>query len=95
MKYYSEKLNSLYETAEECAKAEEAHDKAIAEAEAKKNALASKRAERAKEVENAYANAVNAKKAYNQILQEFLKDYGSFHATFKDVDPFLNFDLWF
>lgn len=95
MKFYSEKLNRLFDSSDECAKAEEAHDKAIAEAEAKKKALADDRASRAKEVEDLYKAAVDAKKAYDERLQAFLKDYGSFHATFKNVDPFFSIFDWF
>ena len=95
MKFYSEQLNKLYDSQEECAKAEEAHTKAIADAETKKKALAEERTSRAKEVEDAYKAAVEAKKAYDTKLREFLKDYGSFHCTFKDVDPFFSLWDWF
>ena len=95
MKFYSEKLNKLFDTQELCAQAETAHEKALAEAEAKKKALADERANRAKEVEELYKTAVEAKKAYDDKLREFLKDYGSFHATFKNVDPFFGLFDWF
>jgi len=94
MKYFSEKLNKIFDSAEACEEAEVAHDKAIAEAEAKKKALADERATRAKEVEDLYKAAVEAKKAYNIALQDFLKDYGSFHFTMKDVDPFFGVFDW-
>lgn len=95
MKFYSEKLNKVYDTEQACVEAESAHDKAIAEAEAKKKALVEERATRAKEVEDLYKAAVEAKKAYDEKLREFLKDYGSFHATFKNVDPFFTLLDWF
>lgn len=95
MKFYSEKLNKVYDTEQACVEAESAHDKAIAEAEAKKNALVEERATRAKEVEDFYKAAVEAKKAYDEKLRAFLKDYGSFHATFKNVDPFFSLLDWF
>jgi len=95
MKFYSESLNKMFDSADACAEAESAHEKAMAEAEAKKKALADERASRAKEVEEAYKTAVEAKKVYNEKLQDFLKDYGSFHATFKNVDPFFSFLDWF
>ena len=95
MKYYSDVLGQLYDTPEACAEAEKAHTKALEEAEAKKKALADERSKRAKEVEDAYKAAVEAKKVYDTKLKEFLKDYGSFHATFKNVDPFFSLLDWF
>ena len=43
MKFYSEKLNKVFDTEEACAEAESAQEKAVAEAEAKKKALAEER----------------------------------------------------
>ncbi len=95
MKFYSEKLNKMFDTQEACAQAENAHEKAVAEAEAKKKALADERATRAKAVEDLYKQAVEAKQTYDKALQDFLKDYGSFHATFKTTDPFFGIFDWF
>lgn len=95
MKFYSEKLNKLFDTQELCAQAESEHDKAVAEAEAKKKALADERATRAKKVEELYKQAVQAKQEYDKALQDFLTDYGSFHTTFKTTDPFFNIFDWF
>lgn len=95
MKFYSEKLNAMFDTQEACAQAESKHDKQVAEAEAKKKALADERASRAKTVEELYKQAVEAKQKYDKALQEFLKDYGSFHATFKTTDPFFGLFDWF
>ena len=95
MKFYSEKLNKLFDSEKACAEAEVAHDKAVAEAEAKKKALSDERANRAKKVDDLYKHAVEAKKAYDAELQAFLKDYGSFHATFKTTDPFFGIFDWF
>lgn len=94
MKYFSEMLNKVFNSEKECLEAEEQHSKAVAEAEAKKKALADERTNRAKKVEELYKQAIEAKKAYDLELRAFLKDYGSFHATFKAVDPFFGiFDL--
>ena len=95
MKFYSEKLGKLFDTQELCTQAESEHEKAVAEAEAKKKALANERASRAKAVEELYRKAVEAKQEYNKALQEFLNDYGSFHATFKTTDPFFGLFDWF
>ena len=97
MKFYSEKLNKMFDSQEACAEAEAAHDKRIAEAEAKKKALAEDRAKRAKEVESAYEAAVTARENYQKILDSFIKDYGSFHMTVKtgENNPFNLFDSLF
>ena len=95
MKYFSEELNKAFDTEKECLAAEKKHSEELAEAKAKKESLAKERADRAKEVEDAYKAAVEAKKAYDKLLREFLHDYGSFHATFKDIDPFFGIFDWF
>lgn len=84
MKFYSDKTKELYETAEALTDAEKAFDEAAAE----KENLKAKRAERAKEVEDAFQAARVAQKAADEMLEKFLKDYGSFHTTIKQ--PFLN-----
>ena len=90
MKYYSEQLNTLFDTKEECAAAEEKHARAVAEAEAKKKALAEERAGRAKVVDELYKAMVEAKKNYNDALQDFIRDYGSYHFTYRSSDPFFS-----
>ena len=95
MKFYSEQLKKFFDSEKECVEAEEAHSKAIAEEEKRKAALVEERSNRAKEVEELYKAAVEAKQAYNDKLQEFLNDYGSFHATFRNVDPFFSLFDWF
>lgn len=88
MYIYSEKTKKRYGTVEECVKAEEEFDKAIAEEKEKKERLANERKERAKEVEEAFKNA-------NDLLNKFIKDYGSFHTTYtSDNSPFSWFDLF-
>ena len=95
MKYFSETLNKVFDTEAECQAAEEEQAAKKAEAQARKEALTQARATRAKEVEDAYKAAVAAKKEYDTLLKAFLKDYGSFHATFKDIDPFFSLFDWF
>ena len=106
MKYFSELLNRVYNSEEECIEAEEKHKKALAEAEekrqkavaeakAKKEALANERAERAKKIEELYKAAAAAEREYKTALNDFIKDYGSFHATFKTTDPFFSILDWF
>lgn len=95
MKYFSETLNKVFDTEQECTEAENLYNQAQQEAEARQQALTEQRATRAKEVEDAYKTAVEAKKAYDKLLREFLNDYHSFHATFKNVDPFFSLLDWF
>ena len=92
MKYYSEKLNLLYDSAEELQNAE---DKATAE-EQKKLALKSQREERAKAVGQALQESNAAQKKANDLLRDFVKDYGSFHTSLREpfeciFDAFSNF----
>ena len=92
MKYFSEITNKVYDTPEELETAE----KEVLEAEAQKKEKLAKRAERAKEVEEAFAEAAAAQKYANELLEAFLKDYGSFHTTIKEPQKRLSlFDDWF
>lgn len=88
MKYFSEKTKELYESVAELEKAETYFDKQK-QAELEKKNL---RAKRAKEVEDAFRAANEARTKANELLVAFNKDYGSFHMTLKDG---LNFDSLF
>lgn len=81
MRYYSEKTNRFYDSVSECVDAEKAFDKAAREAEEKKNKLKAERCARAKAVEEARIAAQEAKKHYRQLMEEFARDYGSYHST--------------
>lgn len=77
MKFYSEETKKFYDSAEACQE-DEVKVKAEKEAAAVRAAqLKEERASRAKEVEDALAHA-------NELLNNFVKDYGSFHYTIKD-----------
>lgn len=93
-KFYSDMLKREFATEKEAVAAEKEYEKSLKEAEAKKleaqkqqEALRAKRAERAKEVENAMKEAANARNHANKLLNEFIKDYGCFHATVVDKHP--------
>lgn len=92
MKYYSEKTKKLYET-EEILRDEEAkydleHEKELA--------LKAQRAERAKEIEKAYEKAAAAKREADELMNKFIKEYGSYHYTQKNVVPVHSlFDMLF
>lgn len=99
MKYYSTKLNRLFDTTKELEKAEEAYDDKQKEAEAKK----AKRSEAAKRVQDAYKLAEDTRKAADEELAKFCKEYGSYHTTITSpaakswtLTDFLNsFPFWF
>ena len=84
MKYYSEKLNKVFDTVEDLESAEKEH----AEKETQALKLREERKVRAKEVEDAYI-------AYKKLLNQFIKDYGSYHQTIKDKDSWSILDVMF
>ena len=72
MKYYSEMTDKVYETKEECEKAEEA-------------IVAKKKAEEEKQLalkNDAFKKAREAEAEAQRLLKEFVKDYGSFHISY-------------
>lgn len=79
MKYYSELTKKVYDTPELLEEAE----KVVLEANKEKEKKLAERAERAKAVENAFAEAQAARKKADDLLSEFCRDYGSFHTTIK------------
>lgn len=90
MYIYSEKTKERYNTVDECLEAEAKFDKAVAEEKAKEEKLKSERKDRAKEVEDAFKTA-------NNLLENFLEDYGSFHFTYtsENDNPLRLFDWLF
>ena len=97
MKIFSEKTNKYYSTVDECVEAEKKYDEEVAAKEAKKKELSDARKNRAKEVEDAYKARLEADKVYQEKLNKFIEDYGSFHMTFDtEIDsPFSFFDFLF
>ena len=90
MKYVSEITGKTYDSEKDCLEAE----KIFKEEEKKKKAAeekkAAERSERAKEVEKAYEKVVEANKAYRDVLNRFIKDYGSFHMTYSDTNNLID-----
>lgn len=88
MKYYSETLDKLFDSEKEVEEAE----KLAIEEEAKKKEIAEvkrkERAEDAKEVENAFRAIKDAEEVYYKKLSEFIKKYGYYHYSSKDVGDF-------
>ena len=72
MKYFSEITNKTYDSVEELEKAEKlVNDKAT------------KRKEAAKIVEDSYKKYVAARKEWQKNLNDFCKEYGAYHTSFK------------
>ena len=83
--YKSELLNKEFDTEEECLDAEKKYE----DEHAKELALKEERAERAKEVQEAY-------KHYLELRAKFIEDYKSWHMTLTEKDlPALNTIDWF
>mgnify|MGYP000008395797 FL=1 len=82
MKYYSEMTNKVYETKEECEKAEEAIVAKKKAEEEKQLALKNERETRSKAVVDAFKKAREAEAEAQKLLKEFVKDYGSFHMSY-------------
>ena len=97
MKYYSEKLNKVFNTERECmdaefkAKEQEnlekiAKEKALREEKEKKEALAAERKEMAEKVETARKAYLEAQKAYRTELEAFCKKYGTYHFSLNNLE---------
>lgn len=78
MKYYSDKTKALYESVEQLQKAEAAYDKEQEAALAKQR----DRKNRAEEIKKAREVLRDAQKNYQDLLNKFVKDYGSYHETY-------------
>jgi hypothetical protein len=101
MKYYSEILDEKFDTVKDLEKAEKEFE--IKQIELKKKreeelkiieARKAERAIRAKEVEEAFIEANKMREKATELLNKFLKDYGSYHSTIKYSKPF-NWNSWF
>jgi len=86
MKFYSETLNKLFDSSEECAKAEADYKKKLEEKKAAEQKKAETRKARAQEVEDAMKAAAEARANYEKLLAAFCKDYGTFHYSFSNDD---------
>lgn len=80
MKFYSEKTKKMYDAVEQLEAAELEYDKKH-EAELAKQ---KERKARAEEIDEARKAIIAAEKHYNELLNQFIKDYGSYHATYSD-----------
>lgn len=95
MKYFSEKLNKVFESEQECVEAENKFELAKQEKEEKEKRLTQERKERAHEIEEQYKKIMDDRKEYRKLVDDFIRDYGSFHCTFKSNEPvFSDMDLF-
>ena len=97
MKYFSEKLNRVFDTAEDCQRAEFAakekenlekiqKEKALREEKERKEALAAERKADAEKVEAARKEMINAQTAYKKELEAFCAKYGTYHLSLSNPD---------
>lgn len=89
MKYYSEVLKKLFDTADEAEKAEKEEKARVKQKKEKEEKLQLEKKTRAAEIEKVYKEIQTAKKNYNELIQAFIKDYGSYHFTFSNSEDFL------
>ena len=85
MKFYTDKTKKLYDSVELLEAAETEYDKAHAAEIAKQK----ERKARAEEINKARKDAIKAQEHYNKLVDKFVKDYGSYHATYTDGDETL------
>lgn len=81
MRYYSDVTKKFYDSSNACIKAEEEALNAQVKAKQEKEKLAAERKSRAAEVEEARKNMVAAQNKYKELLEAFVKQYGSYHYS--------------
>lgn len=106
MKYYSEKLNRVFDSPDQCKEAETAYEKEQIQAkleQARKEREEKERKEKevaerkamAAEVEAARKAMVEAQHAYHEKIDAFIKKYGTYHMTWTNSkDAPTLFDLF-
>ena len=93
MKFYSEKLDKLFDDEKALVKAEDEYEVRIAAEKAKQEQLANTRKERAKAIEEQYKKVINDRAEYKRLVDEFTRDYGQFHMSIKS-DNLADMDLF-
>lgn len=95
MRYYSETLKQLFDTEEECEKAESEALEAKKKAEEERTKLLAERKVRAQEIEDARKIMQEAQNKYNKLLREFLRDYKTYHYSTNSIDDIPRIMDWF
>jgi len=93
MKYYSEELKKTFDTEEECVTAEKVYLQKLEDAKNKQLKLKEEKTARAKEVQDAYTAWIEAEKTYKSLRNDFIKDYGYFHATYSTSEDLKDYDI--
>lgn len=97
MKYYSDVTNTLYDSEKACLEAEFKvkekenrekilRERAAREAKEKQEKLAAERKTRAAEVDEARKAMVAAQSKYREVLEAFVRDYGTYHLSLNGED---------
>ena len=97
MKFYSDVTKQFYDTEKACLEAEFKvkekqnrekilREKAERERKEKQEAFAAERKTRAQEVEDARKAMVAAQHKYSEVLEAFIKTYGSYHLSLDGED---------
>jgi len=93
MKYYSEELQKTFDTEEECVAAEKEYLAKLEKEKQENMRLKEEKTSRAKAVQAAYEKYVEAEKEYKSLRNDFIKDYGYFHATYSTSEDLNNYDI--
>lgn len=93
MKYYSEELQQTFDTEDECLEAEKKYFEGIKMLEESDRRIKEEKAARAKEVQEAYEAWIEAEKTYKSLRNDFIRDYGYFHATYSTSEDLNDFDI--
>ena len=93
MKYYSEELHVNFNTEEECVAAEKKYLAKLEKEKQENMRIKEEKASRAKAVQAAYEKYVEAEKNYKALRNDFIKDYGYFHATYSTSEDMKDFDI--
>lgn len=81
MKIYSEITKKFYPTVSECEAAEREAEKQKKEEKAKKEKLSAERKVRANEITEALNKVYEDFNKYQNLVKDFVKDYGSYHYS--------------
>lgn len=85
--FYSEVLNQYFIDEQACLQAEKEYAEKVAAQKEQERKLKETKAAKAKEIEDAYKAYVEAEKKYLELRNNFIKEYGQFHMTYRDETP--------